>query len=105
MHVEPAPRVEYQQQIAQRDIANLASACEQIETAFGKIRYELIILDDFTSYVWISHQQFLIEVYPSFPYEKTILKMFVYNPDIDEVEHDCPSVPILVETMSQMLGT
>ncbi len=105
VHIDPAPPVEYQQQIAQRDIALLAEACQQIESTFGDIRCELVILDDFTAYAWISHKQFSIEVYPGLPEEGPMLKMFVDDPDIDAAEHDCTSVPILVETLSQLLGT
>jgi hypothetical protein len=105
VHIDPAPPLEYQERIAQRDIANLADACQQIESRFGDIRYELVILDDLTAYVWLSHERFLIEVFPGLPKEGPILKMFVDVPDIDEAEQDCPSVPILVETLSQLFGT
>ncbi len=105
VHIDPPPSVDAQKRIAKRDIANLASACERIETAFGHVRYELVVLDDFTAYVWISHARFTIEIYPDFPDENTIIKMFIDTPDMRASEHSCRSVQMLLETLSQLLGT
>ena len=65
VHVDPAPPVREQLQAADRDIANLASTCAQIEQTFGPIKYEMVILDDFTIYVWVRHARFVVEIYPN----------------------------------------
>ena len=62
VHVDPAPPVEEQLETASRDIANLALVCAEIEHAYGKIKYELVILDDFTVYVWVQHPRFSIDI-------------------------------------------
>lgn len=104
VHIDPAPSVDVQQRTARRDIENLASACDQIEKTFGAICYELVVLDDLTVFVWIRHKQFSVEVYPCFPDEDAILRMFVDMPNGDELEIDGLSVPILVDKLCQSLG-
>jgi hypothetical protein len=105
VHVDPQPPIEYQVQVAQRDIFNLATVCNEIENRFGVIIYELVILDDFTAYVWISHRNFAIEIYPTMPDDDGILKLFIDRPEIHSSEHSCSSAHILVETLAELLGT
>jgi|GEM_PF-2628454 len=104
VHIDPAPPLDYQKQIAERDIANLRLVCQQIESAFGRIRYELVVIDDFTAYVWISCPRFFIQVYPCFPDKELVLKLYIDRPDIGVAEYDCESVSILVERLSQLFG-
>ncbi len=105
VHVDPAPPIDEQRELANRDIANLASACAQIKHAYGQIKYELVILDDFTVYVWVQHPRFTLDIYPNnFPDETAVLKLIVDSPEL-ESEHDCHSVVNVIETLRQVIGT
>ena len=46
------------------DITNLADVCRLIKEIYGIIAYEIVVLDDFTVYVWVKHDLIEIEVYP-----------------------------------------
>jgi hypothetical protein len=106
VHIDPAPPIISQQKAAESDIYNLAATCAEIEKSFGQINYELVVLNDFTTYVWIQHAQFAIELYPNnFPGKKYILKMFIDSPDVDESEYDCQTVTEVVKALRQAIGT
>ncbi|MCO6045204.1 hypothetical protein NG895_14930 [Aeoliella sp. ICT_H6.2] len=104
VHVDPAPPVHVQIATAKRDLENLASACREIEKAFADIRYELVVLDDFTTYVWVRHARFEIELYPGLFGEETVLKMFVERPRLKEEEFDFVSVSSVIQTLSDLLS-
>jgi hypothetical protein len=101
--VHTPPSVE-QRLIAARDITNLASTCAQIEQAFGQIKYELVILDDFTVYVWVQHPRFSVEIYPNnFPTEIGILKLFIDAPPTLAEEHQCKTAGDVIEALRQTI--
>lgn len=105
VHVDPAPPVDEQRELAHRDIANLASVCAYTEQVFGHLKYELVILDDFTVYVWVRHSRFSIDVYPNnYPCETAIIKMLIDSPGV-ESEHDCQTVMDVVTTLRRLIGT
>jgi hypothetical protein len=105
VHVDPAPPIHEQLQIAERDIKNLASVCSQVENAFGPIKYELVILDDFTVYVWVQHPRFSIDIYPNnFSDETAIIKLIVESPGV-ESEYECQTVMDVIATLRRTVGT
>ncbi len=106
IHVDPAPPIDQQLKIAERDIRNLAFTCAEIERRFGEITYELVILDDFTVYVWVRHSQFAIELYPNNLGDGNhILKMFIDSPDVEASERDCQTVTEVIESLRQIIST
>lgn len=77
VHFDPPPSKEEQLRIANRDILNLSSVCAALKKAFGRIEYELVILDDFTVYVWVKNPDFTVEIYPNHDSErKGIVQLF-----------------------------
>lgn len=104
VHLDPAPSKHDQTATAKRDLANLASACRQIENRFGSFRYELVVLDDFTTYVWVRHESFDIDLFPGTYGEEDRLIMFVDRPCSQENEFRFRSAFQLVETLSQRLS-
>lgn len=106
VHLVTAPAVEKQVEIADRDIANLASACEQIQNVFGKTQYEMVILDDLTVYVWLRQQRFAVEIYPiELPNEDNILTLWIDSPEVEVCEYRCRTVPEVVEALRQVVST
>lgn len=100
VHIDPVLPVDEQLKIASHDITNLALACAQIEQTFGQIKYELVILNDFTVYVWIQHQRFSIEIYPNnFPDEDGIMTVFIDLPNVNASEHTCGTVATLTKVL------
>ena len=104
VHVDPAPPIDRQLQIAERDLRNLTSACAEIERTFGQIKYEMVILDDFTVYVWVRDARFSVELYNSFPDEDYLFKMYIDSPEVEASERDCQTIAELVEILRQTIG-
>ena len=103
--VDPAPPADQQLEIANRDIAYLRSTCSQIERLYGTIKHEMVILDDYTVYVWARTAQFSIEIYSiNFLDDDVVLRLFIDRPDVAECEHECRSVEDLINALQQTLG-
>ena len=106
VHVTPTLSVDEQQQIAQRDIANLALACEQLQRVFGKLKYELVILDDFTAYAWVQIAQYTLEMYPNPDLKGTaLLKLFIEASNSEVSEYDCHTISELTNAVCRAVGS
>ena len=100
VHVDPAPPESEQLKAARRDIAQLCETCTAIESAFSPIRYELVVLDDFTVYLWIEHERFHIELYPnSYGRESFPIRLFIESPSALEDEFECAASLDVVEIL------
>lgn len=104
VHILPTLPVEEQQRIADRDIRIFANACAEIERIFGEVIYELVILDDFTAYLWVKHSRFEIELYTGKDIRSDhIITMFIDSPDVDDSECACRSTTELVTRLQGAL--
>ena len=103
VHVDPSPSVETQRAIATLDIGNLADACQQIIARYGTTSHEIVILDDFTVFVWLKNNRFSITIYPLQLDAEYKLMLFAETPlDIDELR--CKNVSELVESLDREIG-
>ena len=84
VHVDPAPDVSVQSAVLERDLKNLAGVCEQIIDRFGPAQHELVVMDDFTLFVWLRNERLDLCVYPMLPEDQAILVMFVHSPFIGD---------------------
>ena len=106
VHVDPAPPTHEQVQIAEYDIKILASVCAEIEHVFGAIIYELVILDDFTVYIWVEHPRFSVNVWPACCRNREDTELFVVineSPDL-ESEHYCQTVKEVISTLYRAIS-
>lgn len=104
VHAVPAPSEAEQRAAADRDIANLADTCRLLEAQFGAVRCELVLLDDLTTFVRISHDRFQLDVYPLAPGQRETLRAFVDHPATDEVEFSAAVPSELVARFAAMLA-
>lgn len=103
IHIEPPPALEYQLDAAKQGIEGLSSCCHALETAFGSITHELIILDDFTVYVWVAGDGFALDIYPNSLLQPDCrFLVFLDRPiQLDEVQ--CESISGVVATVHNVL--
>ena len=83
-HVDPKLPVEQQCQIVKQDLRILADACEKVIKTFGEASYELVVLDDFTIFVWLKSEMISISIYPLQFDEEFKLMPFVDDPVLAE---------------------
>jgi len=103
VHVDPAPSTEAQRAIATRDIVNLADACQKIIELYGPTAHEIVVLDDFTVFVWLKNVRFSITIYPLQLDGDYKLMLFADSPvEIDEFR--CKTVDELVESITRRIG-
>ena len=103
IHITPSPSLDIQSALAKQDIEELASCLLALEQAFGSITYELVILDDFTVYVWVAGNGFALEIYPNNLMEPNYrFLMFIEHPVlVDEVQ--CRSIADVVANVRNAL--
>jgi len=103
VHVDPPPPTESQQAIAAYDIANLATSCKQIIERYGDTSHEIVILDDFTVFVWLKNEYFSLKIYPLQLDGEYKLMLFAESPiEIDELR--CQNVSELVQSLAREIG-
>ncbi len=103
IHVDPQPPVAVQRAIATRDITNLADACKSIVERYGNSAHEIVVLDDFTVFVWLKNNRFSITIYPLQLDEEYKLMLFAESPvKINELR--CKDVNDLVDSIVQRIG-
>lgn len=103
VHVEPPPALEIQLTAAKQDIEELSACCQALEGAFGRITHELIILDDFTVYVWAAGDEFSIDFYPNLLEPGYRFLVFFEKPNqLDEVR--CKSYADVVTAVRKTLS-
>ncbi len=104
VHTDRPLPVAEQRAIASRDLINLANACRRIIETYGPTSHEVVILDDFTVYVWLKNERFHIEFYPMMPTDCGILLLFIESPvSVDELP--CSTIDELIHHLHQHLGT
>ena len=103
VHLDPPPSTESQQAIATHDIANLATSCKQIIERYGDTSHEIVILDDFTVFVWMNNEHFSLRIYPLKLDGEYKLMLFAEPPlEIDELR--CRNVNDLVQSLAREIG-
>jgi len=103
VHIDPAPPVSQQFAVASRDLANLREACRRIIETYGLTTHELVILDNFTVYVWLNNPCFHIVIYPMLGLEKYMLMLFIESPvTVDELQ--CDTVDVLMSHLRTYIG-
>ena len=102
--MEPRLPPDIQLSIAQRDLVNLRTACEHITKTFRETTYELVILDDFTVFVWLKNQGFRISLYPSQGVHGKMFTLFIESP-ITADELPCGSTSELMRRLNSLHGT
>lgn len=102
VHIDPPPPADTQRAIATRDTRNLADVCRQITERYGETTHEIVILDDFTVFIWLKNNHFSITIYP-LQLDGFNLMLFAESPlDIDELR--CRNVNELVDSIAQQIG-
>jgi len=103
VHLDPPPALESQQKIAIRDIKNLSMSCEQLIGRYGSTTHEMVILDDFTVFVWMKNEHFSLSIYPLQLENEYQLMLFAESPlDMDEIR--CRNVNELVQFLFNKVG-
>ena len=103
VHVDPRPSTESQRENAAQDIVNLAESCERIIKLYGDTSHEMVILDDFTVFVWLKNERFSLEIYPLQLDGQYKLMLFAKPPlDIDELR--CHNVDERVQSLVRHIG-
>ncbi|MDB2687683.1 hypothetical protein N9Y42_10775 [Mariniblastus sp.] len=104
VHVDPAPPESEQRAIATRDLANLRDACRQITEFYGPSIHELVILNDFTVFIWLKNHRFHITVYPMLGLENHMLMLFIESP-VSIEELPCDTIEELLSYLDVHSGT
>ncbi len=102
-HVDPELPVEQQRQIATQNLRNLADACDKVIETYGDVTYELVVLDDFTVFVWLKNETISISIYPLQFDDEFKLMLFLDAPVLAE-EIRCRDSEHLVHSIKREIA-